>query len=167
MPKYGMKFREWLNELVAYHGSRAGERFQAFQTFGDENKWGPGAYFTPDEEEAAEWGGTVYKVELTFNMPFRSDNFMTPELFDQINQAALRLGKPLPKEFRNDKNGYAIYQLLTRVNDYSKSKANEILKSAGFDGIIDGDREFVALDPKKVKILGIIKQSQVDKTGRV
>lgn len=155
-----MEFKKWFyseNVLTLYHGSRSEGKFSQFKMSGEENKWGPGAYFAYEINGAQGWGNKIYKVELTVDKPYRSDLFLTPKLFDEITVAANKINKvPPPLAFRNDKNGYSFYQVLTKVNGYSKKDANEILIAAGFDAIVDGTSEVVALIPDKIKLINVI-----------
>lgn len=144
----------------AYHGSSS--RFEKFDpTKGhEEDKYGPGTYFTKDKAEAQGWAtesadGHLYTVDVTHQNPFHIDRPLEVGTGERINEAASRLGKAgLAKGIEKDTDGYSVYQNLVRQNGNSKATANRILRVAGFDGMIDRN-ELVVFDASQVRVRSV------------
>lgn len=60
------------NSVTAYHGTNFNiEKFSHFSKEFSNDQYGPGIYFTNDEETAAKYGNNIYKVKLN------TKNFIT------------------------------------------------------------------------------------------
>jgi len=143
--------------VTAYHASP--EKISSFDTSlpGNDNKWGPGAYFSYKPEDSTKFQGNkpgfLHQVEITpkKSLDVSGDKQISDDDFSKINENAKSAGlKPIRDSLKNSP-ARAAYNTWYRDNDHNKSVVNDVLKKSGFDAIKD-DHEFVSLDPSNIKI---------------
>lgn len=128
------EFRSWFNKskvvddngapLVMYHGTNA--EFSAFDSSWagrtDDGYYGQGFYFTPDRDEAKEYGARVMPVYLSLQNPFvvkNSPNMGDPSLFDVRDALAQLPGMPEGlKTNRQIPEGYHVESRVLKDGDW-------------------------------------------------
>jgi len=154
---------------VVYHGTNS--NFDAFDRVDSGNMWGPGHYFAENHKDASDYatgfhnrstpqgnaGANVMPVYLNMKKPFFMDSKIDGATAKKIGKI---IGQPdLHKNFDHRNTNADLRQHLHFNADSIHGSANDILRKAGFDGIVGkspissttGGRTYMTFSPEQSK----------------
>jgi hypothetical protein len=153
-------FKDWFGDskvvdsdgkpLVVYHGTDS--KFNEFIP-GNAMGWGPGIYFTDNQENAKEFGPIVYDAYLKIEKPIDGNN---PYLYEKevVNHPLWKAEeKKQQREYNDD-------EFEIEYDDYLQENIeliSRIWKDLGYDGIVTDNsnniqgKEIVVFSPTQVK----------------
>lgn len=172
-----LEFKAWFGKSVVvddqgsplqvYHGTNS--TFDKFNRIDGGNMWGDGYYFTASPEDASNYatgfynrltpegnaGPSVMPVYLRIVKPFYMDAPATPQMVRLLSRA---LGEQIDCDLRGLNNDY-LRQYIWEQYTGDWEKTNEVLRKAGFDGLIGGSntasttgaKTYMVFSPNQIK----------------